>query len=151
MSISFRNATPADLPSIVAMLADDDLGRLREDLSEPLNPRYLEAFRAIGADPNRRLVVAEDAGQVVGTMQLSFLPGLSSVGAWRGMIEAVRIAADRRGHGLGALMIRHAIAECRARGCTMVQLTTNKQRGDAHRFYERLGFVATHQGYKLAL
>jgi GNAT superfamily N-acetyltransferase len=151
MPISLRPATSADLPLIVAMLADDELGKLREDLSQPLNPGYLEAFDAIEADPHHRLLVAEDADQIVGTMQLTFLPGLSSRGAWRGLIEAVRIAADRRGQGLGALMITHAIAECRAKGCSMVQLTTNKQRIEAHRFYERLGFVATHEGYKLAL
>ena len=151
MPLTFRRATPADLPSIVAMLADDELGKLRENLSQPLNPGYLEAFKAIDADPHHRLLVAEDAGRIVGTMQLTFLPGLPSRGAWRGLIEAVRIAGDRRGQGLGALMITHAIAECRAKGCAMVQLTTNKQRLDAHRFYERLGFVATHEGYKLAL
>lgn len=151
MPLRFRQAVAADLPAIVAMLADDDLGKHREDLSEPLNPKYRQAFDVMAADPHHRLLVAEDDGQVVGTLQLTFLPGLSSVGAWKGLIEAVRVAADRRGQGVGAKMVAHAIAQCRARGCIVVQLATNKRRMDAHRFYERLGFVATHEGYKLAL
>jgi GNAT superfamily N-acetyltransferase len=92
-----------------------------------------------------------DDGEVVGTLQLSFLPGIARKGAWRGQIEAVRIAASRRGGGLGQHMFEWAIGECRARGCRLVQLATDRNRPDAHRFYERLGFVASHVGYKLAL
>jgi GNAT superfamily N-acetyltransferase len=148
---SIRRATEGDLPAIVAMLADDPLGAAREDPSLPLAPGYLAAFAAIAADPNQFLAVAERDGAVIGTMQLSFLPGLSHQGAWRGQIEAVRVAAAARGTGLGQRMIEWAIAQCRARGCNMVQLTTDKSRKDAHRFYDRLGFRASHEGYKLKL
>lgn len=133
------------------MLADDALGTTREDARLPLAPGYTDAFAAIAADPNQLLAVVEDAGEVVGTLQLTFIPGLSHQGAWRGQIEAVRIAASRRGQGLGERLIRWAVEECRARGCLMVQLTTNLSRKDAHRFYERLGFRHSHAGYKLSL
>ena len=146
-----RPATEADLPELVAMLIDDELGSTREDLSTPLNPRYLEAFNAIDADPNQMVLIAERDGQIAGTFQLSFLPGLSHKGSWRGQIEAVRTAAKFRGQGVGAQMMQWAIEASRERGCRMVQLTTNKTRKDAHRFYDRLGFVASHEGYKLIL
>jgi GNAT superfamily N-acetyltransferase len=131
------------------MLADDALGAAREDARLPLDPGYIRAFAAIAADPNQMLAVAEEDGAVVGTLQLTFIPGLSYKGAWRGQIEAVRVAASRRGQGLGARMIRWALDECRARGCRLVQLSTNMSRTDAHRFYERLGFSRSHFGYKL--
>jgi len=131
------------------MLADDALGAAREDAGLPLDPGYIRAFAAIAADPNQMLAVAEEDGAVVGTLQLTFIPGLSYKGAWRGQIEAVRVAASRRGQGLGARMIRWALDECRARGCRLVQLSTNMSRTDAHRFYERLGFSRSHFGYKL--
>jgi len=146
--VIFRRATAADLPAIVALLADDILGASRED---PGDPAYAAAFAAIAADPNQLLAVAEDAGHVVGCLQLSFIPGLSRKGMWRGQIESVRIAAAERGSGLGRRMFAWAIAECRARGCGLVQLTTDKARPDARRFYESLGFVASHEGMKLAL
>lgn len=146
-----RPATEADLPELVAMLIDDELGSTREDLSTPLNPRYLEAFNAIDADPNQMVLIAERDGQIAGTFQLSFLPGLSHKGSWRGQIEAVRTAAKFRGQGVGAQMMQWAIEASRERGCRMVQLTTNKTRKDAHRFYDRLGFIASHEGYKLIL
>lgn len=149
--VTFRRATAADLPAIVAMLADDALGAKREDTALPLADSYLGAFAAIDGDPNQMLVVGELAGAVVSTMQLSFLPGLSHKGAWRGQIEAVRVARDRRSDGIGAVMISWAIAQCRARGCRQVQLTTDRSRTDAHRFYERLGFAQSHLGYKLTL
>jgi GNAT superfamily N-acetyltransferase len=133
------------------MLADDALGATREDARLPLARGYTDAFAAIAADPNQLLAVVEDAGEVVGTLQLTFIPGLSYQGAWRGQIEAVRIAGSRRGQGLGERLIRWAVEECRARGCLMVQLTTNLSRKDAHRFYERLGFRHSHAGYKLSL
>ncbi|SDC70302.1 Ribosomal protein S18 acetylase RimI [Cupriavidus sp. YR651] len=174
-NITFRTAQFDDLPAIVGLLADDPLGRLRETVSDPVDPRYVAAFRAIEADANQRLVVAverataddtqgrmqgdmqgdmQDAVQgerIVGTFQLSFLPGIARHGAWRGQIEAVRIAASHRSGGIGQQMFEWAIAECRAWGCQLVQLTTDKGRPDAHRFYEKLGFVASHEGYKLAL
>jgi GNAT superfamily N-acetyltransferase len=146
--LQFRRATAADLPQIVAMLADDDLGRRREDASLPLAQGYLDAFAAIEASPDQWLMVAAEDGRTVGTLQLAFIPGISRKGAWRGQIEGVRIVADRRGRGLGEQLVQWAVGQCRARGCRTVQLTTDKSRTDAHRFYERLGFKPTHLGYK---
>ena len=145
---TIRRATVDDLQAIVGLLADDDLGRARED---PGNPRYGEAFAAIARDPNQFLAVVDDGGEIVGCLQLSFIPGLSLQGMWRGQIESVRIASSRRGQGLGHLMIGWAVAECRRRGCGLVQLTMHKTRKDTHRFYESLGFQVTHEGFKLAL
>ena len=149
--LAFRDATAADLPAIVALLADDETARSREDASLPLDPGYIAAFHTIAADPNQRLIVAEQAGVVVGTMQLSFLAGLSYKGAWRGQIEAVRVAAGLRGQGLGAAMIGWAIDRCRERDCRLVQLSSNRVRDRAHAFYARLGFAASHVGMKLQL
>jgi GNAT superfamily N-acetyltransferase len=145
---TIRRATAEDVPAIVALLADDDLGKARE---APGDPCYAEAFAAIAADPNQFLAVVDDGGEVAGCLQLSFIPGLSLKGMWRGQIESVRIAASRRGQGLGHVMINWAIAECRRRGCGLVQLTMNKSRTDSHRFYKSLGFEATHEGFKLTL
>lgn len=150
-TIVFRSALFDDVPAIVALLADDPLGSQREKLATPLDARYVAAFRAIEADTNQQLVVVAEGDQVIGTMQLSFIPGIARMGAWRAQIEAVRIAAHRRDSGLGQQMFEWAIEQCRARGCNLVQLTTDKSRADAHRFYEKLGFVASHEGYKLAL
>jgi ribosomal protein S18 acetylase RimI-like enzyme len=147
-TLTFRAATAADLPAIVALIADDGLGRGREKPGLPLDQRYTAAFEAVERDPNQLLAVAERAGVVVGTLQLTFIPGVSRLGAWRGQIEAVRIAASERGSGLGQQMMQWAITECRARGCSLVQLTSDKSRDGAHRFYERLGFVASHEGFK---
>ena len=149
--LTFRRASAADLEDIVALLADDELGRKREDPDPPLNPRYIDAFAAIDADRNQFLAVVEEGGQIVGCLQLSFSPGLSRLGLWRGQIESVRIASTRRGGGLGKRMFEWAIEECRKRGCEIVQLTTDKSRTDARRFYEGLGFVASHEGMKLTL
>ncbi|PDQ21149.1 GNAT family N-acetyltransferase [Mesorhizobium sanjuanii] len=149
--INIRRAEQSDLLAIVAMLADDPLGRAREDMSEPLAKAYLHAFAAIDRDPNQFLAVMTEDARVIGTLQISFLAGISSQGALRGQIEAVRVAAGRRGTGLGQRLLEWAVAECRRRGCRLVQLTTNKSRADAHRFYERLGFKASHVGYKLEL
>ncbi|MGN6757513.1 MAG: GNAT family N-acetyltransferase [Thermomicrobiales bacterium] len=149
--VTFRRATAADLEDIVVLLADDELGRKREDPDPPLNPRYIDAFAAIDADCNQFLAVVEEGGAIVGCLQLSFIPGLSRLGLWRGQIESVRIASGRRGGGLGKRMFEWAIGECRKRGCEIVQLTTDKSRTDARRFYEGLGFVASHEGMKLAL
>ncbi|WP_240789962.1 GNAT family N-acetyltransferase [Roseomonas sp. HF4] len=136
------------MPAIVALLADDMLGAGRE---VPGDPAYEAAFAAIEADPNQLLAVAEEIGRVVGCLQLTFIPGLSRKGMWRGQIESVRIASGHRGTGLGRRMFEWAIEACRARGCGLVQLTTDKARPEAHRFYESLGFVASHEGMKLAL
>ncbi len=149
--LRMREAVEGDLPAIVALLDDDAQSRGREDPRLPLAAAYLAAFGAIDRDPDQLLIVAEQGGAIVGTMQLSFLPGLSFRGAWRGQIEAVRIARERRGQGLGMQLIEWAIARCRDRGCRMVQLTSKTTRTDAHRFYERLGFVRSHVGMKLQL
>jgi GNAT superfamily N-acetyltransferase len=149
--LTMRDAREEDLRALVAMLADDELGSTREASGDTLDPAYNRALEAIAADANQRLVVAEAGGEIVGTFQLSFLPGLSHRGAWRGQIEAVRVAKPLRGHGLGEQMMRWAIDECRKRSCSLVQLTTAKSRADAHRFYERLGFAPTHVGMKLVL
>ncbi|WOI57468.1 GNAT family N-acetyltransferase [Palleronia sp. LCG004] len=131
------------------MLADDVPGSSRETASPDVGPCYQNAFDEIDADPNQFLCVVEDGQQIVGTLQLTFIPGLARNGARRGQIEAVRIASDRRGSKLGEAMFTWAIDECRSRGCSLVQLTTDKARPDAHRFYDRLGFEPTHIGYKL--
>lgn len=150
-TVDLRPARRGDLEAIVAMLADDALGSGRENASLPLAPAYVEAFQAIDEDPNQLLAVATSSGKVVGTLQLSFIPGIARTGMWRGQIEAVRIAQAFRNSGLGQQMFEWAIAQCSARGCGLVQLTTDKSRPDAHRFYDRLGFEASHLGYKLKL
>src|SRR5689334_16818107 len=131
--IEIRDATETDLPAILAMLADDMLGAGRD--SGAVDPAYGQALRAIQAEPNTRQLVAVEAGRVVGCFQLSFLPGLSRQGSWRAQIEAVRVARARRGGGIGAAMMRWAVEQARQRGCSLIQLTTDKRRSDAHRFY----------------
>ncbi|MPZ85149.1 MAG: GNAT family N-acetyltransferase [Actinophytocola sp.] len=147
-SLVIRRATAEDVAVIVDMLVDDPLGAKRE---APGDAAYAEAFKEIEADPRQFLAVAEIGGEVVGTMQLTFIPGLSRRGSTRALIEAVRVRADQRGSGLGQQLAEWAIDTARARGAAMVQLTTDASRVDAHRFYERLGFVASHVGMKLAL
>ncbi|MEV4173885.1 GNAT family N-acetyltransferase [Nonomuraea sp. NPDC049709] len=149
LSLIFRPARREDVPAIVALLADDPLGAARE--GDPGDERYLAAFERIDANPADELIVAEVDGKVVGTMQLTYLAGLSRLGAERCLIEAVRVAASTRGQGLGRRMITWAIGRARARGCAMVQLTSDKSRTDAHRFYDSLGFTDSHVGYKLVL
>lgn len=143
-----RRAVAEDVPAIVAMLADDPLGAKRE---RPGDPAYAEAFKEIDADPRQYLAVAVADDEVVGTLQLTFIPGLSRLGATRALIEAVRVRPDQRGGGLGGRLVQWAIDTARERGAAMVQLTTDASRKDAHRFYERLGFVASHVGMKLPL
>jgi GNAT superfamily N-acetyltransferase len=144
--MEIRRAEATDLPAIVAMLADDPLGAARE---RPGDPAYAQAFKEIDADPRQWLMVAVAEGEVVGTMQLTFIPGLSRRGSTRALIEAVRVREDQRGNGLGADLIRWAIDTARDQDAALVQLTTDASRKDAHRFYERLGFEATHVGMKL--
>ncbi|NUR95942.1 MAG: GNAT family N-acetyltransferase [Kribbellaceae bacterium] len=144
-----RRATAADVGPIVTMIADDQLGATRES-TDDLTP-YLAAFEQIDADPNQLLVVAERNDEVIGTLQLTIIPGLSRRGSTRGLIEAVRVAAPARGSGLGTTLIQWAVEDSRTRGCTLVQLTSDKTRTDAHRFYTNLGFENTHEGFKLKL
>ncbi|MFD8193294.1 GNAT family N-acetyltransferase [Streptomyces wuyuanensis] len=147
--LRIRPASPSDVPAIVAMLADDPLGAQRESLDDPTP--YLTAFARLAEDPNQHLVVADRDGSTVGTLQLTVIPGLSRRGATRSIIEAVRIHADERGSGLGTQLIEWAVEESRRQGCRLVQLTSDVSRTDAHRFYERLGFEASHVGFKLVL
>lgn len=142
-----RQARREDVAAIVEMLADDQIGSTR-DSADDLTP-YLKAFEEIDADPGEMLIVADDDGQVVGTLQLSIIPGLARKGALRGQIEAVRVRASHRGSGLGGELMAWAIDESRRRDCALVQLTSDVKREDAHRFYERLGFEASHTGFKL--
>ncbi|MFF5014178.1 GNAT family N-acetyltransferase [Streptomyces sp. NPDC001165] len=147
--LEIRRATADDLPAIVAMLADDPLGAQRES-PDDLTP-YLTALDRLNTDPNQQLVVAVREGRVIGTLQLTLIHGLSRKGATRSIIEAVRIHADERGSGLGTQLIEWAVEESRRQNCQLVQLTSDSSRTDAHRFYERLGFTASHVGFKLQL
>ncbi|WP_128435523.1 GNAT family N-acetyltransferase [Streptomyces cyaneus] len=147
--LEIRAAVADDIPAIVGMLADDPLGAQRES-PDDVTP-YLAALERLSRDPNQHLVVAVREDRVVGTLQLTIIPGLSRRGATRSIIEAVRIHADERGSGLGTQLIEWAVAESRRQNCQLVQLTSDNTRTDAHRFYERLGFTASHVGFKLPL
>ena len=153
--VKLRRATPEDLEAILGLIADDPLGQAREEAISvgELTP-YRRAFATIDADPAQLVVVVVAVGEekeVVGTMQLSFIPGLARRGALRAQIEAVRVHESYRSQGLGTAMLKWAIAEAQRRDCALVQLTTDKTRTDAHRFYDRLGFVTSHEGLKLRL
>lgn len=148
----FRKALDADLPHIIALLADDVLGQMREVVSNPPDAAYTSAFEAISQDPNQFLAVLTEAdGRILGTLQLTFLQHLTHHGAKRAQVEAVRVARSARGRGIGKIMLQHAIAEAKARNCGMIQLTTDKERQAAHAFYEGFGFVPSHTGFKLKL
>ncbi|MEU5784116.1 GNAT family N-acetyltransferase [Micromonospora lupini] len=147
--VTFREAVRADLPAVIALLADDVLGKAR-DFTE-VDEAYERAFADISADPRNLLIVAEQAGELVGCLQITYIPGLGRHGAERSLIEAVRVRSDQRGQGLGRELMTWAIDQARERGCALVQLTTDKTRTDAHRFYLGLGFVASHEGMKLPL
>jgi GNAT superfamily N-acetyltransferase len=147
----FRLATRADLPSIVCMLADDELGSQRERVERPLSESYYSAFEQINKDPNHELIVAELEGEVIGTLHLMFLPSVSFQGGLRAQIESVRVDKRFQSRGIGSEMMKWAMERAKQRGAHMVQLTTHKSRLDAHRFYERLGFKGSHLGMKLSL
>jgi ribosomal protein S18 acetylase RimI-like enzyme len=150
--VQLRQASKQDLPAIVGLLADDPLGARREKPDVPLPASYERAFEAIAADPNHRLVVAEaEDGRVVAVLQLTFTPHLTHQGGWRATIEGVRVSRPCRGTGIGRQLLDWAMAEAQARGCHVIQLTTDKQRPEAKRFYESLGFVASHEGMKRPL
>lgn len=161
VDLTIRDAVDSDLPAIVALLADDELGQTREvppsSLAGPVDPAYAIAFAAIEADPNSRLIVAEDSAlkseqaPILGTLQLTLIPGISLRGMLRAQIEGVRVAAPWRRRGLGHQLIGWAIGQAEQAGAGVVQLTSNAQRQEAQRFYESLGFVPTHIGMKLPL
>ena len=149
-SLTIRPATADDIPHIVALYADDDLGRARDSAAVD-EESYRRAFTAIDGDPHHVLAVGEIAAEVVATLLLSFLPGLSRGGSWRAQIEAMRVSSAIRGQGIGQRMLDWALAEARLRRCRLVRLTSDRTRTEAHRFYERAGFVPSHVGFKLAL
>lgn len=150
-SLHFRLASREDLPAIVAMLADDPIGAQRERYTDPLPETYYQAFEAIAEDPNNELIVALQASQVIGVLQLTFIPCLTYQGSWRVLVEGVRVSKTARRKGIGKRLLQWAIGRARQKGCCLVQLTTDKQRPDALRFYESLGFKTTHEGLKLHL
>ena len=149
--ILFRRATRADLPAIVRMLADDELGSQREQVENPLPESYYSAFKQINSDPNHELIVAERNGEVIGTLHLMFLPSISFQGGLRAQVESVRVDKRFQSQGIGSEMMKWAMERSRQRGAHAVQLATHKSRLDAHRFYERLGFEGSHLGMKLNL
>jgi len=153
MNIQYRAATKDDLTHIIKMLADDQLGSTREDSTMPINQQYLNAFEIINADPNNELIVLESNDPanpaIMGILQLTYIPYLTYKGSWRCLIEGVRVHQDFRGQGLGTKLFEWAIDRAKNRGCNIVQLTSNKTRSEAIRFYESLGFQASHEGFKL--
>ncbi len=151
MKLHFREAIEEDIPHLVQMLSDDELGAEREDNSQPIHQNYIDTFQCIACDPNNELSVVESDGKIVGMLQLTFIPYLTHIGSWRCLIEGVRIHSDCRGQGLGAEFFHWAIARAKEKKCSIVQLTSDKKRPDALRFYEKLGFEATHEGFKLKL
>lgn len=149
--LSFRLATRADVPTLVAMLADDPLGAQREQYVDPLPQAYYDAFDALDRDPNNELILACLDGKIIGMLQLTYIPSLSYQGGWRATIESVRIDAAYRSQGIGRQLMLWTLERAKARGCHLAQLTTHKSRTDAHRFYERLNFEKSHVGMKLSL
>lgn len=151
IELTFRDAARADLPRIVGLLANDHLGRQRERFEDPLPGCYFAAFEAIERDPNNRLIAVEHDGRVIATLQLTFIPNMTYQGGIRAQIEGVRVDDAYRSQRVGRRLFEWAIEEARRHGCHMVQLTADKTRPDAHRFYESLGFTASHLGMKLHL
>ena len=149
IELEFREAIAKDLPSIIEMLANDPLGSKREEFSVPLLESYQLAFAAIDQDPNNELIVVCDTGEVIGVLQMTFIPYLTYKGSWRALIEGVRVAESHQSKGVGQELFEWAIERAKERKCRMLQLTTDKARADALRFYERLGFKASHEGMKL--
>jgi len=149
--ITYRLAKRADLPSIVRLLADDDLGSQRERYEDPLPESYYAALEQIDKDSNHELIVAEMNGEVIGTLHLMYLPSISFQGGTRAQIESVRVGREIRGEGIGGEMMKWSIERAKAHGAHVIQLTTHLSRRDAYRFYERLGFKGTHLGMKLSL
>jgi GNAT superfamily N-acetyltransferase len=151
LALEIRRAVPQDLDAIIDLILHDSLSENPPDEQTGATPAQIEAFNTIAAHPDNEVVVATLDGEVIATLQLTFIPGLSSQGAWRAQVEAVRVREDLRSQGIGARLMEWVIERARDRGCRLVQLTTNRARLDARRFYERLGFVASHTGMKLHL
>ena len=151
LKLTYRAAQHDDVSELVAILADDQLGTTREDPSPPLRAGYLQAFQSIDSDPNNELIVVTGDGNLIGMLQLTYIPYLTYGGSWRCLIEGVRIHSDYRGKGLGKRFLEYAIRRAQQRQCRLVQLTSDKRRTDALRFYESLGFKASHEGFKLHL
>lgn len=152
MPLTYRGATSADLPFMVSLITADDVSGVPMDDPATANaPPYEEALAAIAADPNQALYIVELDGAPVGTFQLTFIPGIMRRGMWRGLIESVHVSPEHRNKGFGKQMMAWALERCRERGCGMAQLTSNKKRLDAHRFYRTLGFEQSHEGFKLFL
>ncbi|MBT4989904.1 MAG: GNAT family N-acetyltransferase [Rickettsiales bacterium] len=151
LQIKIRKASKEDVPDIVRIISDNPIGALREDFQENIPNSYYVAFDRIDQDINQLLVVAEIKSNIVGTLQISFISNMSVKGAYRALIEGMHVDSKYRGEGVGTFMMEWAINKARQKGCNIAQLTSNKERIDAHRFYSRLGFVATHEGFKLAL
>lgn len=151
MTLLFRPATAADLPFLVDLIVEDSVVATSDDAAAATGPEYTAALAAIDADPNQEMLVVELDGERVGCFQLTYIPGLARRGMWRGLVEMVHITPAQRNKGFGGEMMKWAIERCRERGCGLVQLTSNKKRLDAHRFYRRLGFEQSHEGFKLML
>lgn len=149
--MTFREAVREDLPAIVRLLADDPLGSTRESPGDELPEAYWRAFEAIDSDPNNAIIVAEIDGEIAATLQLTYIPSLTYVGGERAQIEGVRVASEYRGRGVGQALIQWVIEQARARGCRVVQLTTDRQRPNAIRFYQKMGFRPSHMGMKYPL
>ena len=148
MPLTYRPAKPEDLPFIVAQIVEDSVVATPDAPADAMHTDYTSALAAIDADPNEEMFIVEGDGVAIGCFQLSYLPGLMRRGMWRGQIEAVHVSDALRNRGYGSEMMRWALQRCREKGCGMVQLTSNKKRLDAHRFYERLGFLKSHEGFK---
>ncbi|WP_343808306.1 GNAT family N-acetyltransferase [Alteraurantiacibacter aestuarii] len=151
VTLHYRDATVDDLPFIVGLIDGDPVSAARDAATTADAAHQLAGLQAITQDPNHRLLIAEAQGRPVGSFQLSFIPGVSRRGTWRGQIESVRVSPGMRGQGIGGAMMRWAITQCREKGCGLVQLTSDTNRQDAHRFYAQLGFAPTHTGFKLKL
>lgn len=149
--MKFRKATRKDLPAIVEMLANDKLGMQREAFSNPLPASYVKAFEEIEKDPNQELIVGELNGEVISTLQMTYIPGLTYQGSIRVLVEAVRVRDELTGKGIGKQMMEYVVQRAKERDAYIIQLTSNKQRPDAIRFYARLGFEASHEGMKMFL
>jgi GNAT superfamily N-acetyltransferase len=149
--ITFRDARKDDLQTLVALLADDDIAEGREQAKSDLLPAYSAAFDDMAKSPDNRILVAERDGDIIGSLQIVYVPGLSRQGAKRAIVESVRVSSKARGQNIGTLLMKEAIAQAKAAGCKLVQLTSDKRRTRAHLFYRRLGFIQSHEGFKLDL